>query len=100
MAALVGLALPSERVNEHVHREQLRGDLNEGEPRYTYAGVAMMSPELVRAVRPGTKAPLAPLLRTAANEGRLSGEVFDGLWQDVGTAERLAELETQLAARK
>jgi len=73
---------------------------NEGEPRYTYAGVAMMSPELVRAVRPGTKAPLAPLLRTAANEGRLSGEVFDGLWQDVGTAERLAELETQLAARK
>lgn len=73
---------------------------NEGTPRYTYSGVAVMSPQLVRPVRAGDKAPLAPLLRSAANEGRISGELFDGLWQDVGTAERLAELETQLAAKK
>jgi MurNAc alpha-1-phosphate uridylyltransferase len=73
---------------------------NEGEPRYTYAGVAVMSPQLVQTVRCGDKAPLAPLLRSAADKRRISGEVFGGLWQDVGTAERLAELETQLAARK
>jgi MurNAc alpha-1-phosphate uridylyltransferase len=73
---------------------------NAGEPRYTYSGVAVMSPRLVRTVPRGDKAPLAPLLRSAADEHRISGEVFDGLWQDVGTAGRLAELETRLASRK
>ena len=73
---------------------------NEGTPRYTYAGVAVMSPQLVQAVKRGDKAPLAPLLRSAARERRLSGELFGGLWQDVGTLERLADLEAQLAKRK
>ena len=73
---------------------------NAGEPRYTYSGVAVMSPQLVKTVKRGDKAPLAPLLRRGADERRISGEVFDGLWQDVGTAERLAELESQLASRK
>jgi MurNAc alpha-1-phosphate uridylyltransferase len=68
-------------------------------PRYTYAGVAVMSPQLVAPVNAGRKAPLAPLLYSAAREERLSGEVFSGLWQDVGTAERLAELSAQLASR-
>jgi N-acetyl-alpha-D-muramate 1-phosphate uridylyltransferase len=73
---------------------------NEGASRYTYAGVAVMSPALVSAVVRGTKAPLVPYLRSAADAHRLSGELFAGLWQDVGTAQRLAELETQLASRK
>jgi N-acetyl-alpha-D-muramate 1-phosphate uridylyltransferase len=68
-------------------------------PRYTYAGVAVMSPQLVAPAKAGQKAPLAPLLYAAARDERLSGEVFTGLWQDVGTAERLAELSTQLASR-
>jgi MurNAc alpha-1-phosphate uridylyltransferase len=67
--------------------------------RYTYAGVAVMSPALFAQVRPGEKAPLAPLLRAAAEHRRLSGEVFTGLWQDVGSAERLAELRARLASR-
>jgi len=72
----------------------------EGSPRYTYSGVAVMSPQLVRTIRRGEKAPLAPLLFSAAAERRITGEVFEGLWQDVGTMERLAELESQLASRK
>ncbi|HWI35167.1 MAG TPA: nucleotidyltransferase family protein [Burkholderiales bacterium] len=72
---------------------------NDGTPRYTYAGVAVMSPRLVASVKRGDKAPLAPLLRSAAGQRLISGERFGGLWQDVGTAERLAELETQLASR-
>ena len=67
--------------------------------RYTYAGIAVMSPALVASVRPGEKAPLAPLLRAAAERGLISGELHRGLWQDVGTAERLAELEAHLASR-
>lgn len=65
-------------------------------PRYTYAGVALMNPALVAPVKPGDKAPLAPLLYDAARRKRLGGELYEGLWQDVGTIERLAELEAQL----
>jgi MurNAc alpha-1-phosphate uridylyltransferase len=65
-------------------------------PRYTYAGVAVMKPALVAPVTPGDKAPLGPLLYDAAARGLLGGEVYEGLWQDVGTLERLAELEAQL----
>jgi N-acetyl-alpha-D-muramate 1-phosphate uridylyltransferase len=69
---------------------------DEPAPRYTYAGVAVMAPALVAPVRPGEKAPLAPLLYAAAARGLLGGELYEGLWQDVGTVERLAELERHL----
>jgi len=65
----------------------------EAAPRYTYAGVAVMNPSLVDPVKPGEKAPLAPLLYDAAARRRLGGELYAGPWQDVGTVERLVELE-------
>jgi MurNAc alpha-1-phosphate uridylyltransferase len=68
-------------------------------PRYTYTGMALIHPALVAPVRAGAKAPLAPLLRAAADAGRLSGELYRGLWRDIGTAERLAELDGLLRAR-
>lgn len=68
-------------------------------PRYTYAGVAVMSPRLLAGVPAGEKAPLAPLLRAAAERRLVSGELYEGLWQDVGTLERLAELEARLTSR-
>jgi len=69
-------------------------------PRYTYAGVAVMAPALVDPIKPGEKAPLAPLLYEAAGRGLIGGELYEGLWQDVGTAERLAELERTLHERR
>ena len=80
----------------------LRDDLvgNDGPPRYTYSGVAVMDPALVAPVKTGEKAPLAPLLRDAAARGRLGGELYEGLWQDVGTIERLAELERYLREKR
>jgi MurNAc alpha-1-phosphate uridylyltransferase len=84
------------------HKEKgdfsLRSGLVGDEPgaRYTYSGVALMKPALVAPVKPGDKAPLAPLLYDAARRGKLGGELYQGLWQDVGTIERLAELEAQL----
>jgi len=68
-------------------------------PRYTYTGIALVDPALVAPVRAGDKAQLAPLLRAAADAGRLSGELHRGLWRDAGTAERLAELDALLRAR-
>ncbi len=68
-------------------------------PRYTYAGVAVLSPRLVASVPRGAKAPLAPLLYAAADAGQMTGELYRGPWQDVGTRERLADLESWLAGR-
>lgn len=64
-------------------------------PRYTYSGIGVLRASLVDGVAPGAKAPLAPLLRKAAEGGRLGGEVHAGLWSDVGTPERLAELDRE-----
>ncbi len=71
---------------------------NDATPRYTYAGVAVISPQLVNSVTPGTRARLAPLLRAAADAGRVSGELYEGAWTDVGSAERLAALDARLRA--
>ena len=68
-------------------------------PRYTYAGIAVLSARLVSGIAPGEKAPLAPLLRAAAGRGAVSGELHHGVWRDVGTAERLAELEALLRTK-
>jgi len=65
-------------------------------PRYTYAGIAVLSPQVVAHVRAGEKAPLGPLLREAAAKGRAGGEIHHGAWSDVGTAERLAALAASL----
>lgn len=67
-------------------------------PRYTYTGIALIDPALVAPVAAGEKAQLAPLLRAAADAGRLSGELHAGLWRDVGTAERLAELDSLIGS--
>lgn len=71
---------------------------NRAAPRYTYAGLAVISPRLVGAVETGAKAGLAPLLRLNAAAGRVSGELYAGLWADVGTSERRAALDAQLRA--
>jgi MurNAc alpha-1-phosphate uridylyltransferase len=67
--------------------------------RYTYAGIAVISPRLVEGVAAGQKAQLAPLWRAAAERGNVTGELYKGLWSDVGTPERLSALEARLKER-
>jgi MurNAc alpha-1-phosphate uridylyltransferase len=67
-----------------------------GSPTYTYSGIAVLSPALLAGCAPG-KFPLAPLLTAAAAQGRVTGELFSGLWRDVGTPERLEMLDQQLS---
>ena len=64
---------------------------NDGDPLYTFSGIARYRRQFFEAVEPGKRA-LAPLLREAALRGEVSGEIFDGDWTDIGTPGRLAEL--------
>lgn len=64
--------------------------LGEGDgSRYTFAGISRLSPELIRQASPDEER-LGPLLRRAADDGRVRGIRHTGAWFDVGTHERLA----------
>ena len=68
-------------------------------PRLTFSGIGLYQPQLFGGIARGAKAQLAPLLREAMRSGKVSGEAHRGLWVDVGTPERLAELDRFLCAR-
>ena len=63
----------------------------------TFAGIGVYRPALFDTVTRGQPAKLAPLLRTAMANGQVSGELHPGRWVDVGTPQRLAELDALLA---
>ncbi len=63
-----------------------------GDPLLTFGGIGVYHPALFKD-RPAGKSPLAPILRTAINNGRVSAEHFTGKWFDIGTAERLEQAE-------
>jgi MurNAc alpha-1-phosphate uridylyltransferase len=69
---------------------------NAAAPRLTFAGIGVYRPRLFAGIAPGTRAPLAPLLRAAADRDALSAERHAGAWTDVGTPQRLAELDARL----
>jgi len=71
--------------------------LNQGEDKLTFSGISVLSPHLFKHCQAGCF-PLAPLLRQAINEGKVSGEHYFGAWVDVGTPERLAQLDQDLIA--
>ncbi|MEP5568798.1 MAG: N-acetylmuramate alpha-1-phosphate uridylyltransferase MurU [Halioglobus sp.] len=64
---------------------------------YTYAGVGVFSAAFFATMSPG-KLPLRPLLDNAIGAGSLGAEYHDGEWEDVGTPERLAALDTRIRA--
>ena len=66
-------------------------------PRYTFGGVSILGPELFRNATE-EKFGLAPLLRAAADEGRVSGALYEGYWADAGTAERLEAIRRRSPA--
>jgi MurNAc alpha-1-phosphate uridylyltransferase len=64
---------------------------NDGEPMFTFSGVSIYRPEFFTDCTPG-RFSVVPMLRAAADADRISGSIYSGLWRDVGTPEKLAEL--------
>jgi MurNAc alpha-1-phosphate uridylyltransferase len=64
----------------------------------TFSGIGVYRPQLFAGIRRGERAQLAPLLRAAMAAGRVSGELHAGRWTDVGTPQRLAELDAELSS--
>jgi MurNAc alpha-1-phosphate uridylyltransferase len=55
----------------------------------TFSGIAVYDPKFFSELAEGNKIKLAPMLDIAINKKCIQGELFDGLWSDVGTPERL-----------
>ena len=66
----------------------------------TFSGLAVYRPALFAAIPPGTRAPLAPLLREQIAAGAVAGEHYRGRWCDVGTPDRLTRLNRDLRVRR
>ncbi|MEQ1662551.1 MAG: N-acetylmuramate alpha-1-phosphate uridylyltransferase MurU [Thiobacillus sp.] len=62
----------------------------------TFSGIGVYHRALFAHTPAHEKAPLAPLLRAAIADNRVSGEHFAGRWVDVGTPERLQHLDESL----
>lgn len=63
----------------------------------TFSGIGLYHPRLFDST-PGGAFPLAPLLRSAMQRKEVSGEHYRGQWMDIGTPQRLTELERRLEA--
>jgi len=63
----------------------------QGSEKLTYSGIGLFHPRFFKNCHPG-RAPLAPLLHHSAQAHRLSGQHYKGAWSDVGTPERLEEI--------
>jgi MurNAc alpha-1-phosphate uridylyltransferase len=85
----------------------LRGDFalhgrrvaNTGDPMYTFSGIGVYRPALFSGIAPHTRAQLAKLLRPQIDAARVTGQRYAGEWSDIGTPERLRELDDTLRAR-
>ncbi|MFT4020717.1 MAG: nucleotidyltransferase family protein [Acinetobacter sp.] len=65
----------------------------------TYSGIGLYTPEMFAGLDDG-KRPLAPLLKQAMLEGRIGASKLTGQWVDVGTPERLKQLDEQIQQTK
>jgi N-acetyl-alpha-D-muramate 1-phosphate uridylyltransferase len=66
-----------------------------GETMLTFSGIGLYRPELFAQCQPGAF-PLAPILRSAMAKEQVTGTHFQGLWLDIGTPQRLAQLNEDL----
>lgn len=67
----------------------------EGNNKLTFSGIGIYKPELFSGLAKG-KQPLAPILRQAMQNKMVTGEKHTGEWLDIGTPERLDELNQQI----
>jgi N-acetyl-alpha-D-muramate 1-phosphate uridylyltransferase len=94
LAHLVLVGNPPQHPKGDFALQEGRVSETEGE-RLTFAGVGLYRPELFAGCKPGAF-PLAPILRRAIAADQVSGEHYDGRWFDIGTPERLTQLDELL----
>ncbi|MBP0593506.1 nucleotidyltransferase family protein [Paraburkholderia sp. LEh10] len=71
----------------------------DGAPRYTFGSIGLYDTRMFRDLAPGTRRALTPYYREAIAGRRVTGELYDGPWENVGTPAQLEALDRQLIAQ-
>jgi N-acetyl-alpha-D-muramate 1-phosphate uridylyltransferase len=71
--------------------------MTESGTRYTYANIGVFTPEFFAGRKPEWFA-LRPLMDEWIRKGRVSGELYEGRWRNIGTPAQLATLDRELRA--
>ena len=95
-AHLVMVANPAHHAGGDFSLDGQRVIYANGKQTLTYAGIGVFSLSFFTGVKRGEAMKLRPLLDAAIAASTLTGERFAGRWVDVGTPERLAELDKEL----
>ncbi|MBW7901099.1 MAG: nucleotidyltransferase family protein [Rhodocyclaceae bacterium] len=102
LAHLVMIANPAHHAGGDFALDETRTPaqltLADGGPTLTYCGIGVFHPDFFAGVARGAAMKLRPLLDAAIPCGLVGGERHAGRWIDVGTPERLAELDRYLRA--
>jgi len=59
---------------------------------YTFSGIAIYHPRFFIEMESGVKMKLFPLLKESISNSLIKGELFKGIWSDIGTPERLENI--------
>ena len=65
--------------------------LNEDKIKWTFSGIGYYSPKIFKGLK-AKKLALAPILRESITSKKISGELYNGEWHDIGTPQRLKEI--------
>jgi MurNAc alpha-1-phosphate uridylyltransferase len=71
---------------------QVANELLDGAEKLTFSGIGLYHQDLFKGLELDVPIKLAPILREAMAKNRVSGEKYTGPWHDVGTPQRLQEL--------
>jgi MurNAc alpha-1-phosphate uridylyltransferase len=69
------------------------GDFEFNGSKYTFSGIGYYSKKMFEGISEGKKA-LAPILREKMQDNKISFELYKGVWRDIGTPQRLDEVNS------
>ncbi len=76
----------------HLHEMKLLSNIKSSGNK-TYSGIGIYNPKLFEACQPG-KFSVVPLLKQAMKKNLVSGQFYNGQWDDIGTIERLTNINS------
>ena len=78
-----------------------QGYLNQSEsPKFTYMGVGVYNANMFVDYQAGDKFSVVPILKQHMSCQRITGELYQGRWYDIGTPARLQQINQLLAEEK
>jgi MurNAc alpha-1-phosphate uridylyltransferase len=76
----------------YIKGPQVTNEPLDGAEKLTFSGIGIYHRDLFKDLELDVSFKLAPILREAMSKNRVSGEKYTGPWHDVGTPQRLQEL--------